>query len=61
MRNSCTTAYATDLFDEHWPIIASLIPRPETGGQWRAINEQRVIDGILYQLKNRLSVATVAQ
>ena len=44
-------AYATDLTDEQWLLIAPLIPRPKVGGRRRTTNERRVIDGVLYLLK----------
>ena len=41
-------AYATDLTDEQWAILAPLIPPAKTGGRRRAVNMREVINTILY-------------
>jgi putative transposase len=53
--NMARTAYPSDLTDEQWPIIASMIPPAEPGGRHRCVNMREVINAILYLLRTGCS------
>ncbi len=42
--------YPSDLTDEEWSIIASLIPRAKRGGNKRTVDERAVVNGVMYIL-----------
>jgi putative transposase len=44
-------AYATDLSDEEWQILAPLLPREKTGGRPRKYPLREVLNGIQYVLR----------
>src|ERR671923_1156332 len=44
-------AYATDLTDEEWQILAPLLPPAKTGGRPRKYSIREVINGIQYILR----------
>jgi putative transposase len=44
-------AYATDLSDEEWQILAPLLPREKTGGRPRKYPMREVLNGIQYVLR----------
>jgi putative transposase len=44
-------AYATDLSDEAWQILAPLLPREKTGGRPRKYPMREVLNGIQYVLR----------
>jgi putative transposase len=48
MQTTTRTAYATDLTDEQWAILESLIPPAKPGGRPREIDMREVINTILY-------------
>ena len=39
-------SYRSDLTDEQWEVIKTLIPPAKTGGRPRTVDMRRVIDGI---------------
>ena len=43
-------SYRTDLTDQQWEIIKTLIPAPKTGGRPRTVDMRKVINGIFYIL-----------
>lgn len=43
--------YSSDLTDEEWHILESLIPPAKNGGRPRAANMREVLNGIFYVLK----------
>ncbi len=43
-------SYRSDLTDEQWELIKTLIPQPKTGGRPRTVNMRGVINGIFYIL-----------
>lgn len=48
MQTTTRTAYPTDLTDEQWAILESLIPPAKRGGRPREIDMREVINTILY-------------
>ena len=44
-------AYATDLTDTQWALIAPLIPEAEPGGRPRQASTRELVDAILYFLR----------
>ncbi len=42
------TSYPSDLTDEQWKFITSLIPKPLPGGRPRSVDMRQVINAILY-------------
>ena len=44
-------AYATDLTDAQWALIASLIPEAEPGGRPRKTPARELVNAILYFLR----------
>ena len=42
--------YPSDLTDEEWALIGSLIPPAKKGGNKRRVNEREVVNGVLYIL-----------
>jgi transposase len=42
--------YPSDLTDEEWAFISSLIPPAKRGGNKRSVNEREVVNGVLYIL-----------
>ena len=44
--------YPSDLTDEQWDILASLLPSAKTGGRPRTVDLREVINGIVYVLRN---------
>jgi putative transposase len=44
-------AYTTDVTDEEWPILESLLPPAKTGGRPRKYPMREVINGIQYVLR----------
>ena len=49
--------YDSDLTDEEWAEIAPLIPPAKPGGNKRSVNLREVMNGLMYILQYRLSVA----
>ena len=45
------TAYATDLTDDQWELIAKLIPAAKPGGRPRSVNIREVLNAIFYLLR----------
>ena len=45
------TAYSSDVTDDQWRRIESLIPGPKPGGRPRKVNMREVINGILYLVR----------
>src|SRR5215210_4942472 len=43
-------AYATDLTDDQWALIASLIPEADPGGRPRKASSRELVNAILYFL-----------
>ena len=48
MQTTTRKAYATDLTDEQWAILESLIPQAKHGGRPREVDMREVINTILY-------------
>ena len=46
------TSYPTDLTDEQWQIIASLVPAPKPGGRPAEYPRREIVNAILYQARN---------
>ena len=44
--------YPSDLTDEQWDILASLLPSAKTGGRPRSVDLREVVNGIVYVLRN---------
>jgi transposase len=44
------TSYRTNLTDEQWEIIKTLIPEAKSGGRPRTVDMREVINGIFYIL-----------
>src|SRR5215212_5999945 len=51
-------AYATDLTDAQWALIASLIPEAEPGGRPRKTPARELVNAILYFLRAGIMQAT---
>ena len=49
------TPYPSDLTDEQWSIIATMIPPAEPGGRHRSVNMREVVNGIVYLLRTGCS------
>ncbi len=49
------TPYPSDLTDEQWSIVASLIPSAQPGGRHRSVDMREVINGIMYLLRTGCS------
>src|SRR5258706_15744008 len=45
-------SYPTDLADEQWQAIASLVPRPKPGGRPAKYARREIVNAILYQARN---------
>jgi len=45
-------AYDTDLTNDQWEILKSLIPEPKTGGRPRTLDMREVLNAIFYLLSN---------
>lgn len=45
-----TTSYRTNLTDEQWEIIKTLIPEAKPGGRPRTVDMREIINGIFYIL-----------
>ncbi len=43
--------YPSDLTDEEWSLLSSLIPPARRGGRKRTVDVRAVIDGLLYVLE----------
>lgn len=43
-------SYRSDLTDEQWQIIKTLIPPAKTGGRPRTVDMRGVVNGIFYVL-----------
>ncbi len=43
--------YPSDLRDEEWALIASLIPPAKRGGRRREVDVREVMNGVLYVLE----------
>ncbi len=43
--------YITDLTDEQWAIIQTLLPEQEGVGRRRTVDLRRIIDALLYQVR----------
>ena len=43
--------YPSDLTDQEWAIVESLIPVPKLGGHPRTVNIRKVVNGIFYVLR----------
>ena len=44
--------YPSDLTDEQWDVLASLLPSAKTGGRPRTVDLREVVNGIVYVLRN---------
>ena len=44
------TSYRTNLTDEQWEIIKTLIPGVKPGGRLRTVDMREIINGIFYIL-----------
>ena len=53
-------SYPSDLTDDQWTILEPLIPDAKSGGRSRSVNLREVVNTILYQKPQRLSVGHVA-
>jgi len=42
------TQYPSDLRDEQWAVLASLVPEPKNGGRPPTHDRREIVDGILY-------------
>jgi len=49
--------YPSDLTDDEWGLVEPLIPPGKTGGGKRTVIMREVMNGLMYVLSNRLSVA----
>lgn len=45
-------SYPTDLTDEQWHAIRSLVPQPKPGGRPAKYPRHKIVDAILYQARN---------
>ncbi len=45
-------SYPTDLTDEQWRTIASLVPKPKPGGRPAKYSRREIVNAILYQARN---------
>jgi putative transposase len=45
------TGYATDLMDEQWDLIASLLPLQKEGGRDRTVDLRQIINAIFYRAR----------
>lgn len=45
------TAFATDLTDAQWALVAPFVPAPRPGGRPRTTDPRRVVDAVLYALR----------
>lgn len=45
-------SYPTDLTDEQWKAICSLVPQPKPGGRPAKYARREIINAILYQARN---------
>jgi putative transposase len=43
--------YPTDLSEEQWKLVESLVPKAKTGGRPRTVDMREVLNGILYVLR----------
>ena len=43
-------SYRSDLTDEQWEVIKTLIPPAKTGGRRRTVDMREVVNGIFYNL-----------
>lgn len=48
-------AYPSDLSDEAWTILETLIPLAEPGGRERSVDMREIVNGILYVLRSGCS------
>ena len=53
-------AYATDLTDTQWALIAPLIPEAEPGGRPRKASARELVNAILYFLRAGSGMAASA-
>ena len=44
--------YPSDLTDEQWDVLASLLPSAKTVGRPRTVDLREVVNGIVYVLRN---------
>ena len=44
--------YPSDLTDQHWQIIAPLIPPAKPGGRSRVVDTREVINAIMYLVRS---------
>ena len=47
--------YPSDLTDEQWKLVASMIPAAEPGGRHRSVNMREVLNGVLYLVRTGCS------
>ena len=52
--------YPTDLTDREWALLEPLLPPAKPGGRPRSVNLRVILNGLLYVLRSRLSVAVAA-
>ena len=45
------SSYPSNLSDEEWKIISSMLPSPKPGGRPRSTDMRQVCNGIYYHLK----------
>lgn len=43
--------YSSDLNDQEWTIISSLIPSAKSGGRKRSVNVRSIMNGIFYLIR----------
>jgi len=53
--------YPSDLTDAEWDLVKPLIPRAKRGGRKREVVVRDVLNGVLYVLSTRMSVARLAE
>lgn len=46
------TSYPTDMTDEQWQAIASLVPKPKPGGRPAKYSRREIVNAMLYQTRN---------
>jgi putative transposase len=45
-------SYPTDLTDEQWNVVRSLVPEPKSGGRPAKYTRREIVNAILYQARN---------
>ncbi len=47
-----THVYPSDLNDDEWALLASLIPPAKPGGRPRSVDIRRILNGLFYVLRS---------